>query len=132
MGSYNLQQEREKLYAYYVQRWHGCTRQRVELKYSIQAEHIPNSNKYHWIFETFLHHNIQVFEQLKKTCYRPVTTILASRNLSCVKYKDQFQGAQLVNMCQVATGAKKQREDIEEDEAVPPCGYYRRLKESLH
>jgi len=31
----------------------------------------------------------------------------------------------------VATGAKKQEEDIEDDEAVPPCGYFRRLKESL-
>jgi len=88
----------------------------------------------------------QVFEQLKKTCYRPVTTILASRDFSCVKYKDQFKGPKLVKVCQKATrppkkkkdrryGEDQEDEEIEEEEEldgvrIPPCEYYKKFKEN--
>jgi len=69
----------------------------------------------------------QVFEQLKKTCYRPVTTILASRNHSCVKYKNEFTGSKLTSVCQVATGVK---EKSKKTETIPPCEYYKNFQTS--
>jgi len=70
----------------------------------------------------------QVFEQLKKTCYRPVTTILASRNHSCVKYKNEFTGPKLTSVCQVATGAKEKSKKT--DIIIPPCEYYKNFQTS--